>query len=83
MVDGNRSQADEESYMSPEKCEEARQEGNELFKQGKYPEAIAKCVRLDLTNENHLSRLSYHGSCGTERRGCDAKSFRHAICVTL
>uniref|UniRef100_A0A7S0J1D4 STI1 domain-containing protein n=1 Tax=Calcidiscus leptoporus TaxID=127549 RepID=A0A7S0J1D4_9EUKA len=34
--------ADEESYMSPEKCEEARQQGNELFKQGKFPEAIAK-----------------------------------------
>jgi len=37
-----KKKADEEAYMSPEKCEEARQEGNELFKQGKYPEAIAK-----------------------------------------
>ncbi len=34
--------ADEEAYCSPEKAEEARQEGNELFKTGKYPEAI-KC----------------------------------------
>jgi len=33
---------DEEAYMSPEKCEEARQEGNELFKAGKFPQAIAK-----------------------------------------
>eukprot|EP00965_Chrysotila_dentata_P102934 3397887-Pleurochrysis_carterae.AAC.1 len=32
-----------QAYMSPEKCEEARQEGNELFKQGKFAEAIPKC----------------------------------------
>merc|ERR1719284_2182816 len=34
--------AAEKAYISPELCEVARQEGNELFKAGKYPEAIAK-----------------------------------------
>jgi len=31
-----------EAYLSPEKAEEARQEGNELFKNGKFAEAIVK-----------------------------------------
>merc|ERR1712146_720593 len=37
-----RKLAAEKAYISPELCEVARQEGNELFKAGKYPEAIAK-----------------------------------------
>lgn len=31
-----------DAYMSPEKAEEARQEGNELFKAGKFADAIVK-----------------------------------------
>lgn len=33
---------DEEAYLSPELAEAARQEGNELFKAGKYAEALEK-----------------------------------------
>merc|ERR1719198_17949 len=32
----------EKAYINPELCEQARQEGNELFKAGKYPAAIEK-----------------------------------------
>jgi len=31
-----------EAYINPEAAEQARQEGNELFKEGKYPDAISK-----------------------------------------
>merc|ERR1719281_824147 len=31
-----------DAYINPEMAEAARQEGNELFKQGKFPEAISK-----------------------------------------
>ena len=34
--------AAEKAYVNPELCEQARQEGNELFKAGKYPAAIEK-----------------------------------------
>ena len=35
-------QREADAYISPELAEQARQEGNELFKAGKFPEAIAK-----------------------------------------
>jgi len=35
-----KKKAEEEAYHSPEKAEEARQQGNELFKAGNYPAAI-------------------------------------------
>jgi len=41
-VQAKKKKMDEEAYMSPELAEAARQEGNELFKAGKYAEAIEK-----------------------------------------
>mmetsp|Transcript_3252 Transcript_3252/g.5469 ORF Transcript_3252/g.5469 Transcript_3252/m.5469 type:complete len:557 (-) Transcript_3252:445-2115(-) len=37
-----KKKADSEAYLSPEKAEEARQEGNELFKEGKFAAAIER-----------------------------------------
>ena len=37
-----KKKAETEAYVDPEKAEEARQEGNELFKAGNYPAAIVK-----------------------------------------
>merc|ERR1719231_1569350 len=44
-----------EAYVSPEKAEEARLEGNDLFKEGKYPDAIAKYSESMKRNpKNHV-----------------------------
>merc|ERR1719352_72605 len=47
----------EAAYLSPELSEKAREEGNELFKQGKYPEAIEKYS--DAMKRNPKSAASY------------------------
>merc|ERR1719498_1240624 len=53
QVQQQKRKADEEAYKSPEKSEEARLEGNELFKEGKYAQAIDKysdAMKRDPTN---------------------------------
>jgi len=42
MTQAAKQKADKDAYIDPEKCEEARAEGNSLFKEGKYPQAIEK-----------------------------------------
>ena len=37
-----KKKAEIEAYVNPEMAEQVRLEGNELFKEGKYPEAVAK-----------------------------------------
>merc|ERR1711988_254031 len=37
-----KKKAEIEAYVNPEIAEQVRLEGNELFKEGKYPEAVAK-----------------------------------------
>merc|ERR1712070_655486 len=41
-VQARKKKEDEEAYVSPEMAETCRQEGNELFKAGKYVDALAK-----------------------------------------
>merc|ERR1719231_585521 len=44
-----------EAYISPELAEQARQAGNELFKEGKFPEAISKYSEAMKRNpKNHV-----------------------------
>jgi len=50
-------QREKDAYISPELAEQARQEGNELFKAGKYPEAIAKYT--DAMNRNPKDHVPY------------------------
>jgi len=52
-LQAQKRKADEEAYKDPVKAEEARQEGNELFKEGKYAPAIEKyseAMKRDPTN---------------------------------
>jgi len=62
-VKASKKKADEEAYLSPEKAEEARQEGNELFKGGKYPEAIAKYSDAMKRNPKNHVPYSNRAAC--------------------
>merc|ERR1719152_599970 len=52
-----------EAYISPEKAEAARQEGNELFKAGKHPEAIAKYSEAMKRNPKDHVPYSNRAAC--------------------
>ena len=52
-----------EAYISPEKAEEARQEGNELFKAGKFPDAIAKYTEAMKRNPKDHVPYSNRAAC--------------------
>merc|ERR1719502_1074631 len=52
-----------EAYINPELAEAARQEGNELFKQGKFPEAIAKYSEAMKRNPKDHVPYSNRAAC--------------------
>merc|ERR1719198_497345 len=52
-----------EAYIDPEKAEEARLEGNELFKAGKHPEAIAKYSEAMKRNPKDHVPYSNRAAC--------------------
>merc|ERR1719198_2402364 len=52
-----------EAYISPELAEAARQEGNELFKAGKHPEAIAKYSEAMKRNPKDHVPYSNRAAC--------------------
>merc|ERR1719440_2570426 len=52
-----------EAYLSPELAEAARQEGNELFKEGKFPEAIAKYSEAMKRNPKDHVPYSNRAAC--------------------
>lgn len=53
----------EEAYMSPELAEKAREEGNELFKAGKYPAAIEKYTDAMKRNPKSATPYSNRAAC--------------------
>jgi len=53
----------EAAYLSPELSEKAREEGNELFKQGKYPEAIEKYSDAMKRNPKSATPYSNRAAC--------------------
>ena len=59
----SKKKADEEAYLSPEKAEEARQEGNELFKAGKFPAAIEKYGEAMKRNPKSAVPYSNRAAC--------------------
>merc|ERR1719231_374564 len=52
-----------EAYINPELAEQARQEGNELFKAGKFPEAIAKYSEAMKRNPKDHVPYSNRAAC--------------------
>merc|ERR1719271_53292 len=72
-----------EAYVNPEMAEAARQEGNELFKEGKYADAIAKYS--DAMKRNPKDHVPY-----SNRAACYQKLMEWALalkdaemCVTM
>lgn len=55
--------AAENEYVNPELCEQARQEGNEFFKAGKYPEAIAKYADAMKRDPTSATPYSNRAAC--------------------
>jgi len=53
----------EEAYKSPELAEKARQEGNELFKAGKYPDAIDKYTDAMKRDPTSATPYSNRAAC--------------------
>merc|ERR1719502_1289110 len=54
---------EQEAYINPEAAEAARQEGNELFKQGKFPDAIAKYSEAMKRNPKDHVPYSNRAAC--------------------
>lgn len=51
-------EADKKAYLSPEKAEEAREEGNKYFKEGNWPEAIKSYNEMIKRNPNDIRGYS-------------------------
>ena len=58
-----KKKAETEAYVDPEKAEEARQEGNELFKAGKFPAAIEKYGEAMKRNPKSAVPYSNRAAC--------------------
>merc|ERR1712087_903676 len=58
-----KKKADSEAYLSPEKAEEARQEGNQLFKEGKFAEAVQKYEEAMRRNPKDHVPYSNRAAC--------------------
>jgi len=56
-MQAEKKKREKDAYINPELCEQARQEGNALFKEGKYPDAIEKYS--DAMKRNPKSHLPY------------------------
>jgi len=56
-LQAEKKKAEINAYINPELCEQAREEGNALFKEGKFPEAIEKYS--DAMKRNPKSHLPY------------------------
>merc|ERR1712087_211737 len=58
-----KKKADQDAYISPEKAEEARQEGNQLFKEGKFAEAVQKYEEAMRRNPKDHVPYSNRAAC--------------------
>ena len=62
-VQARKKKEDEEAYVSPEMAETCRQEGNELFKAGKYADALAKYSEAMKRNPKDHVPYSNRAAC--------------------
>merc|ERR1719171_629709 len=63
QLQAQKRKADQDAYKDPVKAEEARQEGNELFKEGKYAAAIAKYEEAMKRNPTNHVPYSNRAAC--------------------
>ncbi len=61
-----KKEEDFKSYLDPQKSLEAKERGNELFKQGKFPEAVAEYSEAILRNPDDHTLYSNRAACYTK-----------------